>query len=275
MPRMFSNRGDRLSFSNGIIVLAFFAIMLIVAFQGDVSSLIPLYAIGVFLSFTLAQIGMVVRWLKKRPKGWITKTFINALGAIVSFIVLIIFTVTKFSEGAWIVIVVIPVAIFIFYQVRRHYLAVAEQLRINFDKLEQEAADLPKEHMIIVPIGGVNRVVFNTISYAKRLNGEVVALFIAFDEEEEKKVEKRWEEWDPGVRLVVTRSRFRSVINPLLRFIDKVETKDRQITVLIPEFIPVKWWHRLLHNQTALMIRLILLTRKNVVITTVPFHLTK
>ncbi len=272
MPRMFANRGDRLNYSNGIILLSVASISLIVAFQGDLDRLIPLYAIGVFLSFTLAQTGMVSRWWRTRSPGWIGRLWINALGAVVSFVVLIIFAVTKFREGAWIVIIVIPVMIFIFYQIRRHYEAVGEQLRMDPDR---DRFEQPEEHMIVVPIGGVNRVVMNTLSYAQKLNGEIVAIFVAFDEEDEKKIEERWNQWNPGIRLVITRSRYRSVIRPLLRFIDKIEEENRQVTVLIPEFIPVKWWHRLLHNQTALMIRLVLLMRTNAVISTVPFHLTR
>lgn len=272
MPRMFNNRGDRLNYSNGIMLLALASIGLIIAFEGDLERLIPLYAIGVFLSFTLAQIGMVFRWWKTRSKGWPAKLAINAIGGVVTFIVLLIFAVTKFKEGAWIVVIVIPLLILFFYQVRRHYEAVAEQLRLPENYV---STDVPTEHLIVVPIGGVNRVVMNTINYAKKLNGDVVALYVAFEEEEVEKMEKRWEKLDLGVRLVVTRSRFRSVITPLLRFIDKLNEENRQITVLIPEFIPARWWHRLLHNQTALMIRLMLLMRTNVVISTVPFFLTK
>jgi amino acid transporter len=274
MPRMFNNRGDRLNFSNGIILLAFAAIALIVLFNGDIDRLIPLYAIGVFLSFTLAQSGLVYRWWRKRSTRWISKLAVNALGAVVTLIVLLIFAITKFDEGAWIVIIVIPIMIFLFYQIRRHYNAVAEQLRVNIKEVKPTDR-VQKEHLIIVPVGGINQVVVNTLSYAKKLNGEIVALYVAFDEEEVKKMESRWKEWNPGVRLVVTRSRFRSVIHPLMRLIHKVEAKERQVTVLIPEFIPLKWWHRLLHNQTALMLRFVLLIRTHVVIATVPFHLHK
>jgi amino acid transporter len=270
MPRMLAIRGDRLNFSNGIILLSFASIALIVVFRGDIHRLIPLYAIGVFTSFTLAQTGMVKRWWRAKPKGWLGKMSINALGAAISFIVLFVFAVTKFAEGAWIVVIVIPLFVFFFFQVRRHYDAVAEQLRLHVDEIVVEPST---ENLFVIPIGGVNQVVKNTISYAKSLQGEVIALFIAFDEAEAKKVEAKWEEWNPGIRLVVTRSRYRSVIEPLLRFIDKIQTDGRQITILVPEFVPVHWWQRLLHNQTALMIRFILLFRTNVVISTVPYHL--
>lgn len=272
MPRMFFNRGDRLNFSNGIILLALASIALVVAFQGDIDRLIPLYAIGVFLSFTLAQSGMVVRWWRTRSERWLLKLGLNALGALVSFIVLIIFAVTKFTEGAWIVILVIPMFIFVFYKIHQHYKAVAEQLRIHLDE-ETNRDDGKTEHIVVVPIGGVNKVVLNTLSYAKKLDGEIIALFISYDEEQEKKIEDLWEQVNPDIRLVITRSRYRSVTRPLLRFIEKIEEDNRHITVLIPEFIPSKWWHRALHNQTAFLMRLILLNRTDVIISTVPFHL--
>ncbi|BCU82458.1 amino acid permease [Polycladomyces abyssicola] len=273
MPRMFASRGDRLNYSNGIIVLALAAIGLIVAFEGEVERLIPLYAIGVFLSFTLSQTGMVVRRWKQRNPGWMRKIAINAAGAVVSFIVLLIFAVTKFTEGAWIVVLVIPLFIFAFYQVRKHYEAVAEELRIDI------TADKPekKDHVIIIPVGGISRVVRNTIAYAKTIGDDIVAIHVAFTEEDADKMEKKWEQWNPGVRLVVTRSRYRSVNGPVLRFIDLVQERvgDNLITVLIPEFIPRRWWQRFLHNQSALWLRFLLLLRKDVIVSTVPFHLRK
>lgn len=272
MPRMFFNRGDRLNFSNGIIALALTSIILIIAFQGDIDRLIPLYAIGVFLSFTLAQSGMVVRWWKTRSKKWMLKLALNALGAFVSFVVLIIFTVTKFTEGAWIVTLVIPIFIFSFYKIRQHYQSVAEQLSIRDN---ESPSNEEKEHIVILPIGGINKVVLNTLSYAKKLNGEIIALFISFDEEQERKIQELWDSINPGIRLVITRSRYRSVIRPLIRFVEKVEAENRHITVLIPEFIPSKWWHRALHNQTALLMRLMLVNRTDVIISTVPFHLVR
>ena len=276
MPRIFFNRGDRLNYSNGIILLALSSILLIVIFKSNIERLIPLYAIGVFLSFTLAQAGMVIRLFKgksKNTKGKYFKILINAVGSIVTLLVLIIFAITKFTEGAWIVIIVIPIFVFTFYQIKKHYEAVAEQLRIPND-YKQHLTE--KEHMIVLPIAGVNKVVLNTIAYAKKLNGEIVAFFISFDEKEEEKIEKLWEKWNlTDIRLVITRSRYRSIIRPLLRFINKITEENRQITVLIPEFVPLKWWHRFLHNQTAFIIRLTLLIKTDVVISTVPFHLTK
>lgn len=271
MPRLFTVRGDRLNFTHGIIVLALAAIGLIILFEGDVHRLIPLYAIGVFLSFTLAQAGMVRLWLKTKQPGWLPKMVINALGAVITCIVLFIFAITKFTEGAWIVLLVIPLFVIAFYQIHRHYENIADELRIDPSK------DKPvkKDHLIILPVGGVNRVVRNTVSYAQSIGGKVIAFYVGFDEKDIEKMKARWEQWNPGIGLVVTRSRYRSVIDQLLCFINHVQhqERDKHITVLIPEFIPRRWWHRLLHNQTALLIRLTLLVKKDVVVSTVPFHL--
>ncbi|SDW00071.1 amino acid/polyamine/organocation transporter, APC superfamily [Marininema mesophilum] len=273
MPRMFAVRGDRLNFSNGIILVAIAAIVLILIFKGNVERLIPLYAIGVFLSFTLAQSGMVRRWWVHREHSWLPKLALNALGAAVSFSVLLIFAITKFSEGAWIVVLVIPCFIFLFYKIRRHYESIANELRIDCNNERPE----PKDHVIVLPIGGINQVVKNTVSYAQSLDGDIVAFYVGFDKETIKKVETKWEMWNPDIRLVTTLSRYRSISQPLTRFIHLVEThaKGRHITVLIPEFITRKWWHRFLHNQTAILIRFLLRGRKNIVVATVPYLLRK
>ncbi|MFC7394362.1 APC family permease [Scopulibacillus cellulosilyticus] len=271
LPRMFGVRGDRLNFSNGIIFLAVAAIVLIIAFEGNVNQLIPLYAIGVFLSFTLAQTGLVCRWIKNKPKHWLSKLVINLIGAILTFVVTIIFAVTKFTEGAWIVVILIPLLILIFYRIRRHFVLVGQELQIDIETDKPEEI----ESRIIIPVSGISKVVRNTIGYAKSIGGEAVALYIGFDEEDVKRMESQWEKWAPDVRLVTTVSRYRSVIRPLLRFIDHMgeDGKHRRITVLVPEFIPRQWWTKALHNQTGLMIRVILLFRKDVVISTVPYHL--
>jgi amino acid transporter len=273
MPRMFMTRGDRLNFSNGIIALSIAAIVLILAFGGDIDRLIPLYAIGVFTSFTLAQLGMVRRWLKHKPTGWRTKLAINATGAVVCFMVLLIFAITKFDEGAWVIVLVIPMFILLFSQIYRHYQGIADELRL--DRFTEKP--VTQDQLLIIPVGGVNRVVRNTISYAKSLEVEAVALYIAFEKEDQERMKNKWAEWDPGIPLKVTYSPYRSVIEPLLKFIDRMKARNKncQITVLIPQFIPRRWWHNLLHNQTALMIRFILLWKKDVVIGTVPFHLKK
>ncbi|MDP4087314.1 MAG: APC family permease [Bacillota bacterium] len=271
MPRMFSNRGDRLAFNYGIITLGILASILLIIFHGRTDALIPLYAIGVFLSFTMAQLGLVLKWRRDKSKGWQKKAIINGVGAVVTFCVVIIFSVTKFKEGAWIVIVISPLLLWFITNISKHYDNVGKQLRVELTE------PLPiTETVIIVPIAGIHKVVLSTIAYAKSLTPNVVAFYVAFSPEDAKKMEEKWEQWNPGVRLVVVVSRYRTLVKPLLEFIGRVEHRygeDKKVTVLLPEFITHKWWHRWLHNQSAFRLRNLLLKRKDVVVSTVPFHL--
>ncbi|MDF2904097.1 MAG: hypothetical protein K0S25_1735, partial [Bacillus sp. (in: firmicutes)] len=271
MPRMFSNRGERLAFNYGIVTLGTLASVLLIVFGGRTEALIPLYAIGVFLSFTLAQIGLVLKWCKDKSQGWQRKAIINGVGGVVTFFVVIIFSITKFEEGAWIVIIITPLLLWLVTKISKHYDNVADQLR--FDLSEPVPI---VETVVIVPVAGIHKVVVSTIAYAKSLTPNVVAFYVAFSPEDAKKMEAKWEIWNPGVRLVVVVSRYRTLIKPLIDFIKRAENrygKEKRITVLLPEFITHKWWHRLLHNQSAYRIRTLLLKRKDVVVSTVPFHL--
>ncbi|MFP5116022.1 APC family permease [Bacillaceae bacterium C204] len=271
LPRMFANRGDRLAYNYGIITLGILASILLIVFRGRTESLIPLYAIGVFLSFTMAQIGLVLKWRKDKSQGWQRKAIINGIGAVVTFFVVIIFSITKFEEGAWIVVVITPILLWVITKISKHYDNVGKQLK--FDLTEP----IPRtDTIIIIPVAGIHKVVVSTISYAKSLTPNVVAFYVAFSPEDAKKMEARWDEWNPGVRLVVVTSRYRTLIKPLIEFIERIDhhyKHEKKITVLLPEFITHKWWHRLLHNQSGLRIRSILLNRKDVVVSTVPFHL--
>ncbi|NRD77858.1 APC family permease [Bacillus sp. BRMEA1] len=270
LPRMFSNRGDRLALHFGIVTLGVLATILLVVFKGRTEAIIPLYAIGVFSSFTICQSALVLKWIKEKSTAWKRKSFINGLGAIVSFLVLAIFSITKFLEGAWIVIVITPALLFLLSRISKHYDNVAKQLRVDLDE------PLPvTETLIIVPVAGIHKVVVSTVAYAKSLTSNVVAFYVAYSNEDAKRIEERWEQWNPGVRLVVVVSRYRTLVKPLVEFIGRVENryKKKKITVLLPQFIIHKWWHHLLHNQSALRIRAILLNRKDVVVSTVPFHL--
>ncbi|UOF90641.1 APC family permease [Fodinisporobacter ferrooxydans] len=270
-PRMFANRGDRLSFHYGIITLGILSSILLIIFNGKTDQLIPLYAIGVFLSFTMAQTGLVRKWLKERQKGWTGKIFINGLGAIVTCFVLAIFCITKFLEGAWIVVCLIPVFLLFITKIHRHYDEVAKQLRIDLqDPLPQKGT------VIIVPVAGIHRVVASTIAYAKTLSPNVVAFYVAFSEEDARRMEEKWEQWNPGVRLVIFKSRYRTITKPLVEFIERVDSRvaNREtVMVLLPQFVTRKWWQQFLHNQSAFRIRSLLLSRKDVVIATVPYHL--
>lgn len=271
MPRMFTIRGDRLGFSNGIIVLGILSALLVVIFKGDTEGLIPLYALGVFIPFTLSQTGMMRRWYKTKPKGWGMSFLINTIGMITTLVICLIFLITKFSH-VWMIFLFLPIVIYCFIRIHRHYQDVAAELRIDI-KL-----DLPetKGNLIILPVAGVNRVVLNTISYAKSISENIVAVYVAFDDDSAQKMEEKWDEWNTGVRLVTLKSSYRSIIKPLIKFIDTIEWKKSEtdyITIMIPQFITSKWWHNLLHNQTSLFIRAYLFNHKNVTISTFPYHL--
>jgi amino acid transporter len=273
LPHMFMVRGDRLGFSNGIIILGVFASVLVAAFHGETGSLIPLYAVGVFIPFTLSQLGMMIHWYKLKPSGWIQRFLVNTIGMLTTLTITLIFVFTKFSH-IWMVFIFLPIVMIIFMRIHRHYLNTADQLRIQLD------VDKPiiKGSTFLVPVSGVTRVVLNSISYARSLSENVVAVYIGFDEEEIRKMEQKWAEWNPGVRLIVLRSRYRSVIRPLMRFIETVEWKTAatdHITVVIPQFITKHWWQNVLHNQSSLLIRTFLVNQKDIVITTVPYHLNK
>ncbi|MGV3488869.1 MAG: APC family permease [Tuberibacillus sp.] len=275
IPRMFLVRGDRLGYSNGIIILGVASILLILAFHGQTEHLIPLYAVGVFLPFTLSQSGMMVKWLKERPQGWLTKFIINTTGALISFVVTLMFFLTKFQQ-VWPVLVFLPIIVVIFRKIHKHYQAVGDQLRLTSPEPPLSITG----NVIILPVSGMTRVVENSLNYVKSLSpDQIIAVYVAFERDEEKKFEEKWNEWQPDVRLVTLRSYYRSIIAPLTKFVDIVEHKARegnyQVTVVIPQFIPKKGWHNILHNQSSLLIRAYLLYRRNVVVTTVPFHLKK
>ncbi|MCM3342532.1 APC family permease [Paenibacillus sp. MER TA 81-3] len=270
MPRMFLVRGDRLGFSNGIIILGVLSALLVLIFGGDTSSLIPLYAIGVFIPFTLSQLGMMIRWMKLKPPGWSWKFAVNTVGMLTTLMITMIFLITKFSQ-VWMVFIFLPTVMYIFHKIHKHYLITADELRIDIHTEKPKA----KGNTIIVPVAGITRVVMHSLSYAKSMTDHVVAVYVGFNDEDIKLMEKKWAEWDPGVRLIVHRSSYRSVIRPLVKFVDTVEWKQSEndhVTILIPQFIPRHWWENILHNQTSIMLRAYFINRKDVVITTVPYH---
>lgn len=275
IPRAFTVRGDRLGYSNGIISLGFLSIVLIVAFEGQTDKLIPLYAVGVFIPFTLAQLGMMMKWIRQKPSGWVPKLVINSIGALICFTVTMMFFITKFSQ-VWPVLVFMPIIIFIFRRIKSHYEAVGEQLRLATCE-----PVMPIEgNVIIVPVSGITHVVEHSLNYAQSLHADqIIAVYIPFEREDEAIFEEKWSRWRPEVRLVTLHSHYRSIIQPLSKFIDTVQRKasesNYQVTVIIPQFIPKKGWHNILHNQTSFMIRTHLIRRKDVIITTVPYHLKK
>ena len=275
MPRYLATRGERLTYSNGIILLTLAAAFLIVAYGGNIEHLISLYAIGVFISFTIAQTGMVVHWTREKGPGWRLRAFLNTLGAAATGLVVIIITVAKFVYGAWMILVFIPIMIKIFKSIRAHYDKIAAQLSIPTGG--DEAAEIGK-HTVIVPVSTPTRVVYRTIQYAKTIGDEVIAVHIAAGDnpDAEQKLREKWAAWQPGVQLVILRSPYRLLMQPLLSFIEKQERRkapNDYITVVIPEFETKKWWHRLLHNQTGWILHTTLVLRENVVVTIFPYHL--
>jgi amino acid transporter len=270
LPRQFMNQGDRLAFSNGILILSVLASVLLVVFGGDTHSLIPLYMIGVFVSFTLSQAGMVLHWRTLRGPGWKTSAAINGFGAVVTGIVLVIVATTKAAEGAWIIIVMIPVLVSLFEVTRRHYAHVAAELTLRGFHPEP-----PGRHIVLVPIGGLQRAVVKALRYARTLSPDVRAVYVEIDSAATEGIRNQWAEWGQGVDLVVLQSPFRSLMEPLLEYIEQVHREDPRgyVTVILPEFVPRRIWQHLLHNQHALLIKGALLFKPNVVVTSVPFHL--
>lgn len=274
MPRIFTARGDRLSYSNGIVILGIASILLIIFFGGHTEKLIPLYAVGVFIPFTLSQTGMSRKWMKEKPEGWKGKLTINLIGAAITFTVLVILFTTKFLQ-VWPVLLFLPLIVFGFHKINKHYQNVAEQLRVS----KKHTAIKMEGNIVILPVAGITKVVENSLAYAEIVGDVVIAVYVAFDRESERRMEEKWKEFRSDIRLVTIHSHYRSLIRPLARFIDMVEEKaieqKHNVTVIIPQFIMKKGWHNILHNQSSLLIKAHLLYKRNVIVTTVPYHLRK
>ncbi len=271
LPRQLANRGDRLVFSNGVLVLATAAGALIIAFGGETNALIPLYAVGVFLSFTLSQAGMVRHHQKERERGYKRNIVINAVGSFATLIVLLIVATTKFTSGAWVPLVVIPIIVFLFKSIKRHYRTVAEGLRVTPDYKPRHM-----NHTFVVLVGGVHRGVLEALTYAQSLNpSHLIAVTVVSNDEEQERVEQHWNEFHIDVPLEIVYSPYRELTRPILRYVDEVDARweNDVITVLLPEFVVRHWWGNLLHNQTALLLKGRLLFRKGTVVTSLPYHL--
>jgi len=314
LPRQLASRGDRLVFSNGVLILALLACVLIVVFKGEEQAMLPLYALGVFISFTLSQAGMVVHWRRLRRVdeakqrireeaeihrtqaadtgaasheaerleaierdvggNWLVSIVINAVGAVVSFVVLLVIAITKFTHGAWAVILLIPLLVWMFRSIHRHYLDIAGQL--SMEGLAPRR--LIAKHKVLIPISGIHRGVIYALDYAKSISpGHVIAVYVDLNEEATQKLREKWTTWGEGVELVILQSPYRSLTRPLLRYIERIsrQSENLMVTVLLPEFVPARWWHQLLHNQSSLLLKGALLFRKGVIVTSVPYHLEK
>ncbi|MCA1955070.1 MAG: APC family permease [Anaerolinea sp.] len=288
LPRQLTYRGSRLVYSRGIVALAAMASLLIIIFQASVTRLIPLYAIGVFLSFTLSQTGMARRWwhsgqLKPGEKlnthhsvvhhdsKWLLKMLINGVGAFCTFAVMVIFAVTKFTEGAWVVVILIPSVVAILLTIHRHYVRVAQKLSLDhYGTLPQVV-----RHRVILLISGVHRGSLAGLRYARMLSDDITALHVSIDAEETAKVQQKWEIWGDGLRLVILESPYRLMVEPLLEYIDELDEKrqpNELITIVVPQFIPKHFLSGALHARTADTLRNVLLNRKDIVITEVPYN---
>lgn len=270
IPRQFATQGDRLVFSNGILILSGLAALLLVIFGGDPHALIPLYAVGVFLSFTLSQASMVRRWLRLKEEGWWWRWWFNALGAIVTGLVMITIAATKFTDGAWLVVLLIPTLVGVFVLVHRHYEEVAVQL--SLDGLGPPA---PMTNTVLVLVGDIHRGVVKAIQYAQTLSPNAKAVYVETDPERTRRLEEKWGKYGMGAPLIVLTSPYRSLLGPLTEYIDHLQEQGENhvVTIVLPEFIPARWWQLGLHNQTAFLIKGAMLFRKNVIVTDVPYHL--
>ena len=291
LPHQFTLRGHRLVFWWGIVVLALCAALLVVIFNANTSALIPLYAIGVFLSFTLAQAGMVMRWRKisrlqpgeeiqkertvlRHTSRWRAGLFINAVGCVVTAVVTLVFLVTRFTHGAWIVVVVMIGLVWVFFLIKRHYTNVARSLSLEQYQPEKEVD--PSNHKVVILVSGVHRGTLIAARYARSLQAQkVVAVHVETDPEQTLKVHERWQKWMPDVPLVVVDSPYRTLFRPLASYINMLTSEDdtELVTIIIPQFVCVRWWHHFLHNQTALMIRSAFLFDRDKVVIEVPFRL--
>lgn len=270
LPKQYTFRGDRLAYSTGIVTLGLLAALVLAGFGGETDRLIPLYAIGVFTSFTLSQSGMVSRWLRLKEHGWRAGLSLNLLGAITTGLVAVIVATTKFRSGAWIVILLIPLIIMMFKSIHRHYGRAAGELAAQTPLDPDEI-----EHTVIVPIAAVNRVARQTLAYARSISPNVTAIHITDDEAEIEAMREAWEALGSDIPLVIIESPYRNLVGPLLAYLDEIERQRATdtLTVVLPEFIARHWWEQVLHNQSALRIKAALLFRPGTVVTSVPYHL--
>ena len=278
LPRQFTGLGDRLVFANGIVSLSLATGFLIVIFGGDSHSLIPLFAVGVFLAFSLSQAGMVIHWWRERGRGWQFKSIANGLGALATAVTLFVVGYSKFREGAWITNNLIPAFVIVFNRIKSHYREVAKELSLHGlpPSLKPVAAS-----RVVIPISGVHRGIVDAVDFARGMTSNVTAVYVELELGDADEIRKRWTQLWPDVPLVVVASPYRSIIQPIIEFLDQTDLQyndGQQAAVILPEFVPAKWWQSLLHNQTAWLLKAALLYHRRVsgfprVIIDVPYYL--
>ncbi len=276
-PRQFTVRGKRLSFSFGIIALSLVACLLVILFKAQTHLLIPLYSVGVFMSFTLAQSGMVIHWKKTQEPGWQTRAFINGFGAVITLITTFIIAYEKFIHGAWIVVILVPTIVYVMVMIHKHYNRVACRLRLSMAELKKIDLTIKYNHVVIVPIASLNRATVSALQYAQSISPNVIALNISTDNAALEKMKAKWSELNTDILLVAKYSPFRAVVTPLIKYITQIAQAagdDEKITVVLPEFVTHEWWGELLHNHTSFFLRETLLRSNNIIVSTYPYHLT-
>lgn len=278
VPRQFTIRGKRLSFSTGIVALSVVAGILVVIFDAKLEHLIPLYSVGVFLSFTLAQTGMVIHWKKLKEKGWKKSAAINGVGAVVTVITAAVIISIKFFEGAWIVAILIVFLVFGMTFIKKHYNKVAAKLRVEPEELETIEFNKKYNHIMVVPIASLNRATIGALQYARSISSDVIALNVSTDVESMEKLKARWNGLDTDILLVCKYSPYRAVVTPLIQYLEiiaKSAAKDERITVVLPQFVTHEWFGEFLHNHTSFFLRETLLRLENITITSYPYHITE
>lgn len=276
MPRSFATRGKRLSYSNGIVFLTIIACILTLIFKANTDLLINLYSVGVFLSFVLAQTGMVIHWHKSTEPGKIKGKIINGLGAIITLVTTVVIMSVKFEEGAWVVIMLIPILAYMMMRIKKHYNKVADGLRTSEDELKSFEINDHFNHIIVVPISSLNKATLGALKYARSITPDVIALSVSSDKAYMKKLQTRWNELNTDILLVCKYSPYRAVINPLIEYIGiiaKAADKNEKVTVVLPQFMTSGWGGQFLHNHTGLILREALLKYDNIVISMYPYHL--
>jgi hypothetical protein len=280
LPRQLAGLGDRLVLANGILLLAIATGALVVVFGGDTHALVPLFAVGVFLAFTLSQAGMLVHWWRHRSRGWSLKAIVNGVGALATGVAVGLIGASKFTDGAWITILVIPLLVAVFLQIRAHYREVANQLSMQGVALPNPTPTAPR---MVIPISGVHRGIVDALNYARSISRDVTAVYIELEPGSGERIREKWELWWPDVPLVILPSPYRSLVGPLLYYLDSTDEEhdDGQLaTIVLPEFVPARWWQSFLHNQTAWLLKAALLYRRRHhgyqrAIVDVPYHLAR